>query len=308
MNRGLARRALFESPREYRHFLALLACAVRKGWIEVHAYCLMDNHFHLLVRSRNGDMSATMQWIQDAYVRWFNLRHGRDGPLVRGRFAGKILSSLTSRRAVLGYIHDNPVAARMVGLATSHPWSSARHHIAMRGRPWLSRQFARSLDPDVRDGRSLPTDLIESWLADPAPDLPELDLLVSRRPAHVRGWLVANALRADGVLPPRVLVRVATLEAALQAARTGDPGWRIQSSRRSLPGWEVLQAGLLRAVCALPLARIASLSGVATSTVHRQVRIHRLMLQGDAAYATRAGEIVHACLHRDYGTWLQRRA
>ncbi len=83
MNRGIARRALYEDRRDVRCFLACLALAARAGLIEVHAWCVMTTHFHLLVRSPVGQLSDAMRRVQREYSRAFNRRHGA---LARGRF------------------------------------------------------------------------------------------------------------------------------------------------------------------------------------------------------------------------------
>ena len=94
MNRGLARRTVFETRQDVRAFLARLALCVRRGELEVHAYCVLTTHYHLLVRSR-GKLSEGLRRVQNDYVRWFNRARRRDGPLFRGRFLSKHVGSLT---------------------------------------------------------------------------------------------------------------------------------------------------------------------------------------------------------------------
>lgn len=93
MNRGIARRPLFESSGDMRFFLARLALQVRIGRVEVHAFSLMTTHFHLLLRSPRGELSEAMRRIQNAYPRRFNRQHKRDGSLIRGRFQSKPVKS-----------------------------------------------------------------------------------------------------------------------------------------------------------------------------------------------------------------------
>ena len=94
MNRGIARRPIFETAGDVRFFEAQLARTVRDGLIEVHAFCVMTTHFHLLARSPCGRISDAMQAIQNRYARWFNRGRLRDGPVFRGRFRGPVVSSL----------------------------------------------------------------------------------------------------------------------------------------------------------------------------------------------------------------------
>ena len=86
MNRGIARRTLFESSADIRYFLAQVAWAVHRGEIEVHAYSILTTHYHLLLRSLTGQLGRVMQQVQTKYSRRFNRGRHRDGSLVRGRF------------------------------------------------------------------------------------------------------------------------------------------------------------------------------------------------------------------------------
>ncbi|MFT7620712.1 MAG: putative transposase [Planctomycetota bacterium] len=87
MNRAIGRRTLFESRRDMRVFLFLLAREVRRGSIRVFSYCLMATHFHIYIESTLGDLSSCMLRIQTTYSHYFNRGRRRGGPLFRGRFA-----------------------------------------------------------------------------------------------------------------------------------------------------------------------------------------------------------------------------
>ncbi len=140
MNRGIARRPVFETDEDRRFFLSLLAQEVRAGRLEIHAYSVMLTHFHLLVRSVTGELSEAMRRIQNRYARRFNRSRKRDGPLFRGRFLSRPVDSLRYRRNVVTYIHDNAVAAGLVANPADHDWSSARFFAGEGGRrpPWLA--------------------------------------------------------------------------------------------------------------------------------------------------------------------------
>jgi REP element-mobilizing transposase RayT len=113
-NRGVAKRTMFDTPEEIRYFLALLAREVRAGRLLVIAFCIMSTHFHLLVVSLRGQLSGSMQRVQNQYVRRFNRRRRRDGPLVRGRYFSRRVRTDRYRRCVVGYIDRNPVTAKIV--------------------------------------------------------------------------------------------------------------------------------------------------------------------------------------------------
>ena len=116
MNRGIERRSIFTDDWDRTHFIDLISALLDRFGIEVHAYCLMDNHYHLALRTPRGNLSEGIKWLGQSYSTWFNRRHERVGPLFQGRFkslpvdAGEWLWQLTF------YIHLNPVRTGTFGL------------------------------------------------------------------------------------------------------------------------------------------------------------------------------------------------
>jgi putative transposase len=125
MNRGADRRSIFDSTSDRLAFLDALQIACERSALEVHAYCLMDNHFHLLVHSREGQLPAAMKLLAGRFTRVTNVRASRDGPLFRGRHRSVGLSSDADLAQACRYIHLNPVVARMTSQAEDWHWSSA---------------------------------------------------------------------------------------------------------------------------------------------------------------------------------------
>jgi hypothetical protein len=267
----------------------------------------MDNHYHVLLRSLRGQISHTIQCLQDSHARWFNVRHDRDGPLFKGRFTGKLLLGETSRRAVIGYIHDNPVRAGIVDRADAYPYSSAADYARATGRAWLSRQFGASLPAAVLHGRVVPADLVEAWIADARPFVADLDHLVVPRPAYVRRWLAQNALQADGRRKLQPLVRAKTVIEVIHSLREREPGWAMRVGERSISAWDVMLAGLLRVACALPLRDVGQRTAVTVSTAHGRVRMHVRLMAEEATYAHRTVGLLRTCLRTDYGPWATAR-
>ena len=109
MSRGIAKRTIFETRRDVRYFLSRLAREVRRGDLEVLVYSVLTTHFHALIRSPRGHLSAAMQRVLDAYARWFNRGRRRDGPLFVGRFVNRLVESESYAYAVVRYIDDNAV-------------------------------------------------------------------------------------------------------------------------------------------------------------------------------------------------------
>ena len=115
--RGLGRREIFGTDRDREHFLELLGGMVERYGVILHAYVLMENHYHLLVESPEGNVSRAMQWLNTSYGVWFNLKHGRSGALFQSRFKSIPVDSEGSWAfACALYIHLNPVRIKALGL------------------------------------------------------------------------------------------------------------------------------------------------------------------------------------------------
>lgn len=130
IQRGNNRQAIFTRPADYQLLLNLLDENARKFGVAVHAYVLMDNHFHLLVTPQAQDsLPKMMQAIGRRYVRHFNGEHGRSGTLWEGRYKSTLIQAERYLLACMAYIDLNPVRAGLVAHARDYPWSSHGHYI-----------------------------------------------------------------------------------------------------------------------------------------------------------------------------------
>ena len=138
MNRGAGRKMIF-TRNEHRHlFLSLLEEATRMFGIEVHAYCLMGNHYHLLLRTPLGNLSRAMRHINGLYTQRYNRIKKTDGTLFRGRYKSILVEDDNYLLAVSRYIHLNPVDARLVTKAEMYLWSSYKFYLQEQAKPdWL---------------------------------------------------------------------------------------------------------------------------------------------------------------------------
>lgn len=146
MNRGADHRDVFEDDADRSIFLDALALAAERFHLEVHAYCLMSNHFHLLLLSCEGQLPAGMKFLSGRFTRLTNVRAGRDGPLFRGRYYSVGTTSDAHLVGALRYIHLNPVAARMTQTAEAWRWSSARAYLGRGMVPgWVKTEYILDL-------------------------------------------------------------------------------------------------------------------------------------------------------------------
>jgi len=139
MNRGACRQPIFSEPIHYEMFLELLAEITLRYNIEIHAYCFMSNHYHLLIRTPKCNLSKAMKHLSSVYtMRYNNLQAKTDGPLFRGRFKAKIIEAEKYLIQVFRYIHLNPSKANIVERLEQYKWSSFPAYINKVKAPfWL---------------------------------------------------------------------------------------------------------------------------------------------------------------------------
>jgi putative transposase len=146
-SRGNARAAIYTDDADRTTFLALLTQVVyRYHWL-CHAYCLMDNHYHLLIETPEGNVSQGMRQVNGFYTQDFNRRHGHVGHVFQGRYKAIVVERDSYLLVLCRYIVLNPVRAGMVQTAQEYRWSSYRatagFDAGMTGlcTDWLLAQF-----------------------------------------------------------------------------------------------------------------------------------------------------------------------
>lgn len=138
MNRGAGRRLVFRSAAHFGMFLKLLRDASKIYGIEVHAYCLMGNHYHLLARTPTAGLARAMRHLDGIYTQRFNRSVGIDGPLFRGRYKSVLVGEDSHLNCVSRYIHLNPVEAKLVAHPDQYRASSYRAFLGLDVAPsWL---------------------------------------------------------------------------------------------------------------------------------------------------------------------------
>ena len=138
INRGNAGEIIFKSNRDREKFLEYLEKAVDRFGIVIHSYCLMSNHYHLLIETPNANLSAAIQWLNVSYATYFNKKRNRQGHLFQGRFKAILVDVDEYLIHVSRYIHLNPVKAKIVEFPQDYVWSSYATIIGENNKPdWL---------------------------------------------------------------------------------------------------------------------------------------------------------------------------
>ena len=137
--RGDRREAIFDDDGDRQMFLATLEQVVNRfNWV-CHAWCLMDNHYHLLIQTPDGNLSKGMRQLNGVYTQASNRRHRRVGHLFQGRFKAILVDGDAYLLELTRYVVLNPVRASMVGDPADWPWSSYRASAGLEpAAPWLA--------------------------------------------------------------------------------------------------------------------------------------------------------------------------
>lgn len=128
MNRGLEHRNIFLNNKHKKVFLDLLLELSQRFKVEIHGYCLMDNHYHLLLRTQLPNLNLVMKYLSGVYTLRFNRNTKRDGPLFRGRYKAILIDKESYLLNVSRYIHRNPSEAKLVNDDQKYHWSSYQYY------------------------------------------------------------------------------------------------------------------------------------------------------------------------------------
>ena len=161
-NRGVAGQVIFRTDADRRVFLWLVQRQVEKrGW-DCHGYCLMDNHYHLLIQAPRGDVSRGMQAIGGAYSNMFNRANTRTGHVFEGRFGAALVEQQQHALELARYIALNPVRAGLVDRPERWPWSS---YACLHSVRWLFPGLRSDWFIEQFGGRGGLVRFVESGLA-----------------------------------------------------------------------------------------------------------------------------------------------
>ena len=141
-SRGNERKNIFVSDKDREKFLDYLRSATERYSAVIHAYCLMNNHYHLLIQTPAGNLSQIMHHINGAYTTYYNVKRGRSGHLFQGRYRAILVEANAYAQELSCYIHLNPVRAGMVAKPEQYRWSSYLSYVQGKSeQEWLCTEF-----------------------------------------------------------------------------------------------------------------------------------------------------------------------
>jgi len=264
-SRGDRREPIYRDDEDRVMHLDVLAQAMERFDAQVLAYCLMGNHYHLVLHTRMGNLSRLMRHLNGVFTQRFNRRHGLTGHLFQGRFKAILVDRDAYLLTLCRYVERNPVAAGLTPTAAAWPWSSCRAHLGQVPTPeWLDT-----------------AGLHGHLLARPA---------ISERDRQEAIALYAGLLRqnTDADLWAKALTRqiflgddafVERMSTEVPAARWQDTEVPRQQRSRPQTFAELLQSGLGREqalhaaymVGGVPMTQLAREAGLSVSRVSRLI-------------------------------------
>jgi putative transposase len=199
--RGNERKPIYRTGDDRRCFLAVLAEVVEQFHLLVHAYVLMDNHYHLLAETLEANLRRAMRELNGTYAQAFNRGHHRVGHLFQGRYKALLVEQDAYLVELSRYIHLNPVRARLVVHAEQYQWSSARAYVGTCAVPRFLTiaevlgYFGRTPRHAQRRYREFLLDPV------PTPDVSPLDKVVGQTLLGADDWVNEMRTRIDAGLP-----------------------------------------------------------------------------------------------------------
>lgn len=264
MNRTAGRRRVLGTDADLGRFTALLSELPGRYGLRVHAWALMPNHFHLLVDTPRGNLSAAMAWFAGSWSRATNRARGSDGSLFRGRFRNRLVLDDAYWRHLLFYVHLNPVAAGLVDHPDRSDRTSHRAYVGLDRPPaWLHRRELEGL-VGGREGYRSRLDELLSGRAQ-LPDDVGRDGALPTSTAAVRAARVPAAAATLSTAEALRRVEALTGETADELGRAVR-GREGHPARGLLAWWLVRAAGHSRASAAAQLGTTPSAVG---NAVHR---------------------------------------
>ncbi|BBG65737.1 hypothetical protein NNO_1034 [Hydrogenimonas sp.] len=183
INRGVEQRVVFHSSEDFQHFMETL-CRLKDFFnVTLHNYCLMNNHYHLLIQTHKPNLSKFMRQLNSSYAIYFNKKYRRQGHLWQGRYKSWLVTDESYLFTLMRYIEQNPLNAKAVKNMEDYPYCSYRYFIDHENMPeclkesWIAENFKNDIE-SIRALLEHPVDkddLLELKKASSMVDAPRID-------------------------------------------------------------------------------------------------------------------------------------
>jgi len=176
-SRGNEQKAIFRSNSDRERFLSYLESAHDRYGANIHVYCLMDNHYHLLLETPLGNLSKVLHHINGAYTTYFNTKRKRYGHLFQGRYKAILVEKDAYCKELSRYIHLNPIRAGLAAKPSEYRWSSYPYYIREEKKPaWLTTEsvlgyFGKDESSAQKNYRKFVEDALDSETKNPLKDV-----------------------------------------------------------------------------------------------------------------------------------------
>ena len=154
VNRGVEQRIIYKEHKDYEYFIELLRKGTKEFQINLHNYCLMSNHYHLLIEINKQNLSKFMRYVNLQYALYFNKKYKRLGHLWQGRFKSYYVADEAYLYALVRYVEYNALKIRKVKQLEDYLYSSYRHLVDTKLPPflqysWIRQQYEKREDLKV---------------------------------------------------------------------------------------------------------------------------------------------------------------
>jgi len=143
-SRGNERRKIFRDKKDRMKLIGLLRDYHDRYGVLIHAYILMDNHYHLILETPRGNLLKVLHGINGGYTNYFNRKHNRVGHLLQGRYRAIVVEKDRYLLSLSRYVHLNPVRAGLVSRPEEYPWSSYKGYIGKEKEEWVEYSWVLS--------------------------------------------------------------------------------------------------------------------------------------------------------------------
>ncbi len=173
MNRGIDKKQIFFNDHSYEVFLEILGEACKKFGVIIYSYCLMPNHYHLLLKTPNANLGKMMQHVNGFYTQRYNKFMEKDGPLFRGRFKSILVDKDSYLLSLARYIHRNPIG--LVENLKYYKWSSYPAYLKLAKCPaWLDKSEILQIMNVEKDVTKYEEFVNNEWPSDKGKDVTEI--------------------------------------------------------------------------------------------------------------------------------------